>query len=78
MSTRLEKEMRREITVNGEDYTVIMTPFTVELRRKRFRNGRVMTWSEFLEGFNKPDTGELHWLVPTAQLNVSAKPKAEG
>lgn len=44
MSTKLTHEIRREITIDGEPFTVIITPHGLRLSRKRFRSGRELTW----------------------------------
>ncbi|HEU4989697.1 MAG: hypothetical protein KGL93_02040 [Gemmatimonadota bacterium] len=44
MSTKLTHEIRREITIDGEPFTVIISPHGLRLSRKRFRSGRELTW----------------------------------
>jgi len=44
MATKLQKEIRREIEIDGEPFTVTISPVGVRLTRKRFRSGRELTW----------------------------------
>lgn len=44
MTTRLKDPLRREIEIDGEPFTVVLTPTGIRLSRKRFREGRVVTW----------------------------------
>jgi hypothetical protein len=44
MATRLLKEIRREIEIDGEPFTVAISPNGVRLTRKRFRSGRALSW----------------------------------
>lgn len=49
MTTRLTTPLRREIEIDGEPFTVTITPDGVRLTRKRFRTGRAMSWRAFRE-----------------------------
>lgn len=49
MTTKLDKPIRREIEIDGESYTVVITPQGVRLTRKRFRSGRIVSWKAMLE-----------------------------
>jgi len=44
MATKLERTIRREITIDGEPYTIAISPDGLRLTRKRFRSGVVMSW----------------------------------
>ncbi|MEP6732684.1 MAG: hypothetical protein ABJE10_18715 [bacterium] len=44
MTTKLTEPLRREIEIDGEPYTVLLTPRGLRLSRKRFRQGRQMAW----------------------------------
>ncbi|HEU4995717.1 MAG TPA: hypothetical protein VFT29_12910 [Gemmatimonadaceae bacterium] len=44
MATKLLKEIRREIEIDGEPFTVSISPTGVKLTKKRFRSGRVLSW----------------------------------
>jgi hypothetical protein len=39
MSTKLDKTIRREIEIDGELFTIAISPDGVRLTRKRFRSG---------------------------------------
>lgn len=49
MTTKIERPIRREIEIDGEPYTVVITPQGVRLTRKRFRSGKVVAWKTILE-----------------------------
>ncbi len=49
MTTKLTDPLRREIEIDGEAYTVLLTPKGLRLSRKRFRQGRQMTWRTIWE-----------------------------
>ena len=44
MATKLERTIRREITIEGEPYTVAISPDGLRLTKKRFRSGVMMSW----------------------------------
>lgn len=44
MATKLTREIRREITIGDEAFTVVIAPDGLRLSRKRFRSGRHVTW----------------------------------
>lgn len=50
MTTKLTKPIRREIEIDGEPYTLTVSPDGVRLTRKRFRSGKALSWRAFLEG----------------------------
>lgn len=50
MSTKLVKEIRREIEIDGEPFTVAISPSGVKLTRKRFRSGRALSWRALWQG----------------------------
>ena len=56
MTTKLTEPLRREIEIDGEPYTISLTPRGIRLTRKRFRQGRVVTWRALW------DQGELERL----------------
>jgi hypothetical protein len=49
MTTRLERTIRREILIDGEPYTVAISPDGLRLSRKRFRSGRAISWKALVE-----------------------------
>ena len=44
MATKLLTEIRREIEIDGEPFTVAISPTGVKLTNKRFRSGRALSW----------------------------------
>ena len=46
MATKLERTIRREITIDGESYTVAISPDGLRLTKKRFRSGVEMSWKD--------------------------------
>jgi hypothetical protein len=50
MTTKLTKPIRREIEIDGEPYTLVVSPEGVRLLKKRFRSGRAISWRALLAG----------------------------
>ena len=50
MTTRLIEPLRREIEIDGEAYTILLTPSGLRLTRKRFREGAFVTWKAIRDG----------------------------
>jgi hypothetical protein len=46
--TKLVKPLRREVEIDGELYTVTLTPAGLRLVRKRFRSGVALSWRTLL------------------------------
>ena len=44
MATKLQRTIRREIIIDGEPYTVAISPDGLRLTKKRFRSGVEMSW----------------------------------
>jgi hypothetical protein len=44
MTTKLTSPLRREIEIDGEPFTLLLTPDGIRLTRKRFRGGRSLSW----------------------------------
>jgi hypothetical protein len=53
MATKLSKEIRREIEIDGEPFTVAISPTGVKLTKKRFRSGRALSWRALWAGANE-------------------------
>ena len=50
MATKLTKEIRREIEIDGEPFTISISPTGVRLTKKRFRSGRAISWRALWQG----------------------------
>ena len=44
MPTKLDKTIRREIEIDGEAFTIAISPDGFRLTRKRFRSGVALSW----------------------------------
>lgn len=49
MTTKLSAPLRREIELDGDPLTIVLTPEGVRLSRKRFREGRTISWGRLWE-----------------------------
>jgi ribosomal protein S5 len=47
MATKLDKTIKRELDMDGQAYTVAISPEGVKLTQKGFRKGREMSWKAF-------------------------------
>ncbi len=50
MTTRLESPLKREITVQGEAYTLTIDPEGLKLARKGHRKGYEISWQALVSG----------------------------
>ena len=50
MTTKLEKELKREIDVDGKHYTVTLSPVGLKIAEKGHRKGHELTWKQVLTG----------------------------
>jgi hypothetical protein len=44
MPTKLDKTIRREIEIDGEAFTITISPAGFRLSKKRFRSGVALSW----------------------------------
>jgi hypothetical protein len=44
MSTKLDKTIRREIEIDGQAFTIAISPDGFRLTKKRFRSGVALSW----------------------------------
>lgn len=58
MTTKLTKPIRREIVLDGETYTVSLSPDAVRITRKGFRKGRALPWRRLLVEGDEADAGD--------------------
>ena len=49
MTLKLTTPLRREIEIDGEPFTLVVSADGVRLTRKRFRSGRMMSWRTIWE-----------------------------
>jgi hypothetical protein len=50
MTTKLEKELRREIEIDGKPYTLTLGPDGVKLTEKGRRKGQELKWKDLVSG----------------------------
>jgi len=50
MATKLDKTLKRELEIEGEVYTITISPDGLKLVRKGKRIGQEVTWKELLGG----------------------------
>src|ERR1700682_3133740 len=50
MATKLEKTLKREITIDGKAYMVAISPEGVKVTQKGFRRGPELTWRAIISG----------------------------
>jgi hypothetical protein len=50
MTTKLEKALKREITVDGRAYTVTIAPEGIKVVEKGKRKGHEMSWQSIVSG----------------------------
>ena len=48
MATKLDKTLKREIEIDGQPYTVAISPEGIKVTQKGFRKGSELTWKEIL------------------------------
>jgi len=48
MTTKLEKELKREIDVDGKHYTVTISPNGLKIAEKGHRKGHELSWKQVL------------------------------
>ena len=50
MATKLEKELKRELEVDGEPYVLTISPEGLKLTPKGKRKGQELTWASLVSG----------------------------
>jgi hypothetical protein len=50
--------MRREVEIDGEPFTILVTPRGVRISRKRFREGRTISWRALWESGELEQAGD--------------------
>lgn len=59
MTTKLDKTLKREIDIDGQPYTVTISPEGVKLTQKGFRKGREMAWRSLWQGGTEEGSGGM-------------------
>lgn len=67
MTTKLDRDLKREITVERTVYTVLLTPSALKLTEKGRRKGLEIGWKDLLSG----DAG----MAAALQASVAAMPE---
>ena len=49
MTLKLTTPLRREIDIDGEPFTIVVSADGIRLTRKRFRSGRAISWRALWE-----------------------------
>jgi hypothetical protein len=50
MATKLDKTIKRELEMDGQAYTVAISPAGIKITQKGYRKGREMTWKGLWAG----------------------------
>jgi hypothetical protein len=50
MTTKLDRDLKREIEIEGKPYTVTLSPLGLKLTEKGKRKGRELLWKDFVSG----------------------------
>jgi hypothetical protein len=50
MTTKLEKSLKREISIKGKPYVVTLTPEGLKLTAKGRRKGQELAWKDLISG----------------------------
>ena len=50
MTARLDKPLKRELDLDGETYTVMISPHGVRVTRKGHRKGHELSWRTIISG----------------------------
>ncbi len=58
MATKLDKTLRREIEIDGQAYTIALSPDGVKLTQKGFRKGREMSWRALWSGASEEGSAQ--------------------
>jgi hypothetical protein len=58
MATKLDKTIKRELDIDGQAYTVTVSPEGVKLTQKGFRKGSEVSWRQLLASAGSGDSGD--------------------
>jgi hypothetical protein len=65
MTTKLEKQLRREVKIGGQAWVITITPQNLKLTQKGRRKGIELEWKDLVSGD----------AAMAAALNASVRPK---
>jgi hypothetical protein len=57
--TKLDKPLRREITIGEASYTLTISPDGLKLTKKGHRNGRQIAWNDLAAAAAAPEAGVM-------------------
>lgn len=74
MTTKLLRPIRREIVIDGEPFTVVISPQGIRLTKKRFRTGRGVSWKAIWENMERSARdGTGHATGQSSQAPLASK-----
>ena len=77
MTTKLERELKREITIDGTAYTVTLSPFSITLVLKGRRKGLEINWVDLVRGEAALATALNASLVANLSPNADSHAEAQ-
>jgi hypothetical protein len=57
MATKLDKTIKRELEMDGQPYTVAISPAGIKITQKGYRKGREMSWKALWAGGQEEGAG---------------------
>ena len=63
MATKLNKQLKREIEVDGKPYMVTLSPEGLKLTEKGKRLGKEVTWKELVSGDAALSSASAPWVA---------------
>jgi hypothetical protein len=67
MATKLDKQLKREIEVDGKAYMLTLSPEGLKVTEKGKRKGQELTWKDLVNGNS----------APSGSLNASVEEEEE-
>jgi hypothetical protein len=64
MATKLDKTIKRELEMDGQPYTVAISPDGIKITQKGYRKGREMTWKALWAGGQEEGAGSATGTPP--------------
>ncbi len=72
MPTKLEKTVKREIDIDGQPFTVAISPEGLKITQKGFRKGQEVSWKSLLEN------SQADGATTTTSANPGMSARGEG